>query len=288
MRSEDEQNVIKLKPIITITSDFGHKDPYLAAVKGVLYTELSDPTLVDISHEIAPFDIAQAAYIIHNSYQHYPEGSIHLICIDTEIRPDNPPLVVSLNNHFFVCPDNGVLSLVTPHVKPDKITQIDHQTLGNNSFSSLTVFARAAAHLARGGAPNIIGKPIEQIKTLSPFTPTVGADKKLIQGKVIYVDNYENVITNISKKLFEKIGQERTYVVEARNNRFTKIQDSYGDLLRFDTDKRNRTEDGKPLALFNASGLLELAMYRSNPLVTGGASSLFGLEYLDVVSIRFQ
>ena len=277
-----------MKPIITITSDFGHKDPYLAAVKGVLYSELNDLVLVDISHEIAPFDIAQAAYVIHNSYQHYPEGSIHLICIDTEIRADNRPLIARMNNHYFVCSDNGVLSLITPHIKPDQITLLDHQTLGNHSFSSLTVFARAAAHLARGGAPHVIGKQIEDIKTLAPYTPTVSADKKSILGKVIYVDNYENVITNISKKIFEEIGQERPYVVEARNNRFEKIYESYGEIIRYDVDKKHRSEDGKPLALFNASGLLELAMYRSNPLATGGASSLFGLEYLDVVSIRFQ
>ena len=277
-----------MKPIITITSDFGYKDPYLAAVKGVLYSELTEPIIVDISHDIAPFDIAQAAYIIHNSYQHYPENSIHLICIDTEIRPDNPPLIVRMNNHFFVCPDNGVLSLVSPHGKADQITQIDHQTLGNNSFSSLTVFARAAAHLARGGAPNVIGKNKETIKNLSPFTPTISADKRVIQGKVIYVDNYENVITNIPKKLFDEIGQERPYEVEARSNRFTKILNSYGKIIRYDIDKKHRSEDGKPLALFNAAGLLELAIYRSNPLVTGGASSLFGLGYLDVVTIRFE
>ena len=105
---------------------------------------------------------------------------------------------------------------------------------------------------------------------------------------MIYVDNYENVITNISKKLFEEIGQNRAYEVEARNNRLAKIHDSYGEIIRFDIEKESRTVDGKPLALFNASGLLELAMYRSNPLATGGASSLFGLEYLDVVSIRFH
>jgi hypothetical protein len=121
-----------------------------------------------------------------------------------------------------------------------------------------------------------------------PFTPSVSNDKKTIVGKVIYVDNYENVITNISEKLFTDIGQQRLFTIHARNNEIKKIYHSYAEVIRFDIDKNKRVEGGKELALFNTLGLLELAIYKSNPRHTGGASSLFGLNYLDVVNIQFE
>ena len=166
--------------------------------------------------------------------------------------------------------------------------EIDIQKAPTDSFSTRVIFAQAAAHLIRGGAPNVIGKKIEQIKILLPFTPSVNNDKKIITGKVIYIDNYENVITNISEELFQEIGQGRSFTIQVRNNKIKQVVRSYAEVIRFDIDKNKRMEGGKELALFNSLGLLELAIYKSNPQLTGGASSLFGLQYLDVVSVHFD
>ena len=277
-----------MTPVITLTSDFGQKDPYLASIKGELYSLLEHPVIIDISHEIEPFHIAQAAFIVQNSYSHFPEESVHILFIDDTVSAENKPIIAKLNKHYFVCADNGILSLISPKFKPDDIYEIDIQKAPNNSFSTRAIFAQAAAHLMRGGAPSVIGKKTEQINIRIPFTPSVNNDKNTITGKVIYIDNYENVVTNISEEIFVEIGQGREFTIQVRNNEIKQVVRSYAEVIRFDIDKNKRVEGGKELALFNSLGLLELAIYKSNPQHTGGASSLFGLQYLDVVSVHFE
>ena len=277
-----------MNPVITLTSDFGQKDPYLASLKGELLRLLEHPVIVDISHEIEPFYIAQAAFVVQNSYAHFPEGSVHILCIDDTVNPENKPIVAKLNKHYFVCADNGILSLISPKFKPDEVYEIDIQKAPSGSFSTRAIFTQAAAHLMRGGEPSVIGKKTEQINVRLPFTPSVNNDKKTITGKVIYIDNYENVITNISEELFVEIGQGRSFTIQVRNNEIKQVVRSYAEVIRFDIDKNKRMEGGKELALFNSLGLLELAIYKSNPQHTGGASSLFGLQYLDLVSVHFE
>ena len=277
-----------MTPVITLTSDFGQKDPYLASIKGELYSLLEHPVIIDISHEIEPFHIAQAAFIVQNSYSHFPEESVHILFIDDTVSPENKPIIAKLNKHYFVCADNGILSLISPKFKPDDIYEIDIQKAPNNSFSTRAIFTQAAAHLMRGGAPSVIGKKTEQINVRIPFTPSVNNDKNTITGKVIYIDNYENVVTNISEEIFVEIGQGREFTIQVRNNEIKQVVRSYAEVTRFDIDKNKRVEGGKELALFNSLGLLELAIYKSNPQHTGGASSLFGLQYLDVVSVHFE
>ena len=277
-----------MTPVITLTSDFGQKDPYLASIKGELYSLLEHPVIIDISHEIEPFHIAQAAFIVQNSYSHFPEESVHILFIDDTVSPENKPIIAKLNKHYFVCADNGILSLISPKFKPDDIYEIDIQKAPNNSFSTRAIFTQAAAHLMRGGAPSVIGKKTEQINVRIPFTPSVNNDKNTITGKVIYIDNYENIVTNISEEIFVEIGQGREFTIQVRNNEIKQVVRSYAEVIRFDIDKNKRVEGGKELALFNSLGLLELAIYKSNPKHTGGASSLFGLQYLDLVSVHFK
>ena len=277
-----------MNPVLTLTSDFGQKDPFLGILKAKLYSMLERPSIVDISHEIEPFNVAQAAFVVQHSYTHFPEGSVHVLCIDDTISPENKPIIAELNKHYFVCADNGILSLISPKIKPDKVYEIHVKQVPNDNLNSLDVFVNAAAHLMRGGAPNVIGIKKDDIEISLPFKPSVGNDKNSIIGKVIYIDNYENVITNITEKLFVEIGQKRQFTIQVRNNEIKQIVRSYAEIIRFDIDKNKRVEGGKELALFNTLGLLELAIYKSNPKHTGGAASLFGLQYLDVVSIHFE
>ncbi|HEA29349.1 MAG TPA: hypothetical protein ENH91_05035, partial [Leeuwenhoekiella sp.] len=109
-----------------------------------------------------------------------------------------------------------------------------------------------------------------------------------IKGNVIYVDNYGNVITNITRKLFESVAKGRAFKITARTATFTKIYNRYSEAINFTVEKDKRDEDGKKLALFNSSGYLELAIYKSNPSTVGSASTLFGLDYRDMVSINFE
>jgi len=275
-------------PVITLTTDFGNKDHFVGSVKGALNNEISNVNIIDISNEISPFNIIEGAYIIENSYKNFPEGSIHIIGVDSEKTPEKKHLVIKLDGHFFICADNGIMSLVANRIKPEKIIDINIHNSSSSSFTVLDVFVKVAAHIYRGGSIDLVGKKTDQLKELYDINPILNVKNNEITGNVIYIDNYENVVTNISKLVFEKFGKSRPYVINARNYKFNSIVNSYSESIKFNVKKELRKEEGKKIALFNKANFLELAIYKSNPIITGGASSLFGLKYRDVVTIKFH
>ncbi|MCM8570410.1 SAM-dependent chlorinase/fluorinase [Gramella jeungdoensis] len=275
--------------IITLTTDFGEKDYFAGAVKGAIYSELNDIRIVDISHSVSPFHISEAAYIIKNAYKSFPKGSIHIIGIDSELTPENKHLAVKLDEHYFICANNGILSLLASEIKPEKIVEINIHDKIQTNFPVLDVFVKVACHLARGGTLEVIGKSVSAIKYLKQFEPIINSEKNQILGHVIYIDNYGNVITNISRKLFENVGKGRDFTIRARRVNFSEVHETYSHAINFNVEKEKRKEeDGKKLAVFNSAGYIELAIYKSNPSTVGSASTLFGLEYLDSVTINFE
>lgn len=274
-------------PIITLTTDFGEKDHFAGAVKGGIYSALDQVRIVDISHSVSPFHISEAAYIIQNAYKSFPPGSIHIIGIDSELNPENKHIAVYLDGHYFVCADNGIISMITQELRPEKIVEINiHDRLKSN-FPVLDVFVEVACHIARGGTLDVIGKDIQQIKQLKGITPVINSDATQIIGNIIYIDNYGNVITNINRILFEHTRKGRGFSISARTVRFNHVYDRYSDAINFDVHPDRREEDGKKLAVWNSSNYLELAIYKSNPSTVGSASTLFGLGYRDTVTVKF-
>jgi len=274
--------------LITLTTDFGNKDHFVGSIKGALYSEIENVNIVDISHNISPFNIIEGAYIIQNSYKNFPEGSIHIIGVDSEKTPEQNHIAMILDGHYFICANNGIMSLISSRINPEKIIEINIHNHKSTSFTVLDVFVKVAAHIYRGGSIDLVGKRIQELKELYDINPIVNEKNKEIIGNVIYIDNYENVITNISKNLFDEFGKSRPYVINARNYKFESIVNSYSEAIKFNVKKEIRKEEGKKLALFNKSNFLELAIYKSNPGNTGGASSLFGLNYRDLVTIKFE
>jgi S-adenosylmethionine hydrolase len=106
--------------LITLTTDFGNKDHFIGSVKGVIYSEIPEAKIVEISNEISPFNIAEGAYIIENAYKNFPKGSIHILGVDSEKTPEKKHLVIILDDHYFICADNGIMSLVAKRIKPKK------------------------------------------------------------------------------------------------------------------------------------------------------------------------
>ncbi|WP_292901432.1 SAM-dependent chlorinase/fluorinase [Nonlabens sp.] len=275
-------------PIITLTTDFGWKDPYVGAVKGAIYKELENVTIVDISHEVTPFNIAEAAYIIKNAYHSFPDGTIHIIGVDAEHTPENIHIAVLLKGHFFICADNGVLALIMNKLRPEKLVEINIHDRISSNFTTLDVFVSTACHIARGGTLEVIGKPISRIRAISGVTPKISETKNMIYGQVIYIDNYGNSVTNINEDIFEQIGKGRKFELSARNERFQKIFKRYSDIINFDEDEKKRDVDGKGLVIFNSAGYIEIATYKSNPITVGSASTLFGLQINAPVIITFK
>lgn len=274
--------------IITLTTDFGYKDPYVGALKGAIYSQLEDVRIVDISHGVSPFHLAEAAYIIKNAYKNFPEKSIHIIGVDSELTPENRHLVILLNGHYFICADNGIISMLILEQRAEKIVEINIHDRTISNASILDAFINVACHIARGGTLEVIGKPTTSIKELTGMRPTTIDEKKQIIGNVQYIDNYGNVITNVPKQLFDDFGKGRSFEIRARSEVFKRIYSSYGDAIDFNAPPAKRHVDGKSIALWNSSKLLELAVYKSNQQTVGGASSLFGLEYRDTLTITFE
>ncbi|PQJ78044.1 SAM hydrolase/SAM-dependent halogenase family protein [Polaribacter porphyrae] len=271
---------------ITLTTDFGTKDHFVGAVKGAIFSELADAKIVDITHEISPFSITETAYILKNSYKSFPKGTTHIVGVDSELSIDNKHIALELDGHFFVCPDNGIISMIASEIVPTKIVEINIHDRIESSFPVLDVFVKVACFIARGGNLTVIGREIKEFKKLVEIQPKVNQSQNQIIGGVLYIDNYGNIITNISKKMFNDVGKGRAFKVTASRYSFTKIFNKYNEIKGTSSSDYNQF-DGNKLALFNSAGYLEIAIYRSNLKTVGGASTLLGLEYRDPIIIDF-
>ncbi len=226
--------------------------------------------MVDISHEIAPFNILQAAFTLKNCYHNFPQGTIHIIGINPENKNEASHLVVEHNGHYFIGSDNGIFSLMFEEV-PKRIFELNlplHE--GSLTFPTKEVFCTAACHIAKGGTLEMIGQAVDSVVEKSLFRAVSVGD--IIKGMVIHIDHYGNIITNIEETFFKAFGQNREFTIEFRNGNYDidRLSTSYSDVA-----------DGEKLALFSSSDLLEIAINQGN------ASKLLGIRNLDTIRIKF-
>jgi S-adenosylmethionine hydrolase len=273
--------------IITLTTDFGEKDHFAGVVKGAIYSELPDVKIVDISHSVSPFSIPEAAYIIQNAYSSFPKGTIHIIGIDSELNAENKHIAIKLDDHYFVCANNGIMSMVCSEIAAEKIVEINIHDNIETSFAVLDVFVKVACHIARGGTLEVIGKLVETIKPIKNIIPFVNDEKNQIIGNVIYIDNYGNAVTNIKRPFFETIQKGRDFEVSARSYKFKEIHQKYSDIVNFEIPEEKRNDEGRGLAVFNSTNFMEIAIYKSNSATVGSASTLMGLKMRDTITINF-
>ena len=274
--------------IITLITDFGYKDHFVGQVKGDIYIKYPEANVVDISHEVSPFNIMEAAYILENCYKSYAENTIHIIDVDSERTKEKRHIVMYLDNHYFITADNGILSILSQNINPQEIYEITiHEDL-NSVDSSTKIFTEVACHLAKGGKPEIVGKKIEKIKSVKNLKPFLNDDQKQIVSSVIYIDNFGNVVTNLKKSNFEEIRKGRDFEISARNYKFSKIYSRYSDIVNYATPTSQRNDEGKGMVVFNSNDLLQISIYRSNPMNVGTASSLMGLKIYDSVTVTFK
>jgi len=274
-------------PIITLTTDFGTKDHSVGIIKGTIHSALENPTIVDISHSIAPFNIQECAYILKNTYKSFPKGTVHIVGVDAELTAENEHIIVFVDGHYFICANNGVICLVTEEIKPEKIYSIQIPDTIDGPFPTLDVFVQAACHLVRGGRMEVIGKPLKELNVIKEFVPQVINDGNTIVGNIIYIDNYGNVVSNIQKSLFEAYRKGRNFEVKVRGRNIKSIFSKYSDIINFNLYKTNRKGPGDLLALFNSCQYLELALYKSDIKTVGSAATLLGLEYRDTITINY-
>jgi S-adenosylmethionine hydrolase len=273
--------------IITLTSDYGLKDHFVGALKGKILSEYSEAKIIDISHEIDPFNTVEASYIISASYSSFPKGTVHLIGVDMEHNKENQHIVMQWNDHYFIAADNGILSMLSQKIVPQKIVAINiHDRLLSEAVD-LDVFVKVACHLAKGGLMNVIGKEINNIKQVTDLQAVLAADGNSLKGHVIYIDHFGNVITNISKKYFIEVAKGRPYEIVLKTKNIKTILPNYSAIASSDKYPI-KSYEGEKLAIFNEAGFLEIAIFRSNPSKVGSANSLLGLNYRDVINIVFR
>ncbi len=272
--------------IITLTTDYGLKDHFVGALKGKILSQYQQAVIVDISHYVDQFNISEASYLINSAFNSFPKGTVHLIGVDISLTNNNQHIAIQWNDHFFICADNGILSLLIQKIKPQKIVSINIHDRLLPEATDMDVFVKVAVHLANGGLLNVIGKEIKEIKEVTELQPVVAANLTTIKGYVIYIDHFGNAVTNISRKLFTDIAKGRPYEVNFKSKKVKTIFAKYSDIETSDKQSLSAIM-GKSLAIFNEAGFLEIGIYKGNPKV-GTASSLLGLSYRDFVMIHFN
>jgi S-adenosylmethionine hydrolase len=256
--------------IITLTTDLGDKDIYQAALKGSILKLLPSVNIVDITHNVAAFNVQQAAFILKNSFYYFPDATVHLIGIDTVFNSESKYLALRYKNHYFVGSDNGIFSLMFDS-EPDEIVEIHiMQDLKFLHFPLADIFVKAACHLASGGKLVEIGLAVTTIEKKMNLQPIV--EKNVIKGSVIYIDSFQNVITNITKEFFNKVQEGRRFVLYFKRN----------ETINHLSWHYNEVPEGEKLCLFGISDHLEIAINKGN------ASGLLGLNLGDSVIIDFE
>ena len=263
----------------------GLQDHYVGALKGFILKHSPNAVLVDISHQVQPFNILQAAFFVQNCIADFPEGTIHLIAVNSEPvinfgRPEDGkfPSIMLFKGHYFVSTDNGIFSLLLKEAEPEKIYRIDGAVSSPAAlrYPAKNILAKAASQLVNGISLDEIGEEVSHFN--KAFAVNAVIEENLIKGSVIHIDHYGNAITNITEELFKRIGKDEPFTIFFRRKEYyiDEISLSYSDV-----------PEGEKLALFNSAGYLEIAINKGVSGNGGGANSLFGLHVNDVIRIEF-
>ena len=254
--------------IITFMSDFGMSDHYVSAVKAKIISINPGLRIFDISHEIEPFNIAHAAFVLKSVFRDFPKGSIHLIAVNSHGERNNRYLTAKIEDHVFVGPDNGLFSLICEN-EPTMLAELFNNEGEFTTFPAKNVLAKAAAMLASGSGMNDVGAYTKDY--IHRIDRKFRATKKQISGNIIRVDEYGNLISNIEEEVFNILLKDRKYIIQFGREKATKINYSY-----------NEVDDGDCFVIFNDLGLLEIGINKGN------ASKLLGLKYDSPISIIFE
>ena len=262
--------------IITLTTDFGIEDEYAGVMKGVILGIHPDATIVDITHHIQPHDLIEAAYTIETSYKYFPSGTVHIVVVDPGVGTERPILALEKSGHFFLAPDNGVLSLLFDDMGLDSIVHVKNNRYFLKSvsltFHGRDIFAPVGAHMSLGVRINDLGDMIEEdhVVRLDIKKPSQSGDE--ISGQIISIDRFGNLITNID-------GKHLANICRNDNDKPVKISIGGKKIVGLSYSYEN-SKDQAPLAIVGSRSTLEIAVNR------GSAQKYFMAEKGDVIKVR--
>lgn len=235
---------------ITLTTDFGLKDPYVGMMKGMILSTNPEVRIVDITHGIDPQDVREGAFIVAESNRYFEKGTIHIAVVDPTVGSDRRPIVFSKKGHFFIGPDNGVFTLLY-----DETVRVyaleNHRYMAkevSSTFHGRDIFAPAAAYLAFGVQPSMFGRVVEDPVHLSGVRPLI--DGTLLQGEIVRFDGFGNAITNISKADIDAFCQGRPYTISLQDRSFSCLHRSYCE--------------AEITCLIGSAGYVEFGLFKGN------------------------
>jgi len=263
-------------PIITLLSDFGLKDPYVAEMKAVILSICSETCIVDVSHEIEKFNIREGAFVLASATPYFPPGTIHVAVVDPGVGTKRRPIIVETKHGFYVGPDNGLLMLAAQR---DGIRHVYHVSNPkymlpqiSRTFHGRDIFAPAAAHLARGNPPFEFGPEIQDHMLPEFAKPYVRKNELL--GEILHIDDFGNIVTNLSAKDLEKTGIREGFTLHVKFKGETlalKLCSSYGE-----------ASAKEPLAIIGSSDFLEISINQ------GDASKAFKAKIGDSICVSLN
>ncbi len=270
--------------IITLTTDMGLKDHYVASLKGRLLQMIPNVHIVDITHLIKPFNSAEAAYTLRSCIADFPKGTIHIVGVDTEpiLNFGNAegafPSLMQFKGQYFIGNDNGFFGAFLGDDRPDKFYRIEDVLSNPKDMKSPTknIYLGIAQKIVEGQDFNLFAT--EQSTYKKFFLPAALFDENLIKGTIIHIDAYGNLITNVTKDMFDGVGKGANFEIHYRNKEYniSKISMLY-----------NEVAAGDRVALFNSNNHLEIAINRGANEGLGGANKMFGVKVGDSLQIRF-
>lgn len=247
------------KPIITLLTDFGLKDTYVAEMKAVILSICPNVTLVDLTHNIEPYNIRMGAYLLARSAEHFPKGTIHLAVVDPGVGSSRKPLIIEANSAFFVGPDNGLLVLAAEKFGINHVYEITNRLYirknVSNVFHGRDVFAPVAAHLALGVPAKEFGKEVFNYVKPAYTKPKIFKNK--IIGEIIHIDHFGNVITNITRKQLKMKGVDygKSFSIIFKNRKQVKVK-----LL----ESYSKAKEGELLTVVGSGGFIEVSANMAN------------------------
>jgi hypothetical protein len=241
--------------IITLTTDFGDESGYAGVMKGVILTVNPDCQIIDITHRVSQQDVEEAAFLLNNSFSYFPEHSIHVVVVDPGVGSERKPILVETDKYWFVGPDNGVFSFMFLMEGFKKVWEITNKSYFlpeiSSTFHGRDIFAPVAAHLSLGVSAEELGKELKGFVMLKDLEPEV--ETGVIKARVVYTDRFGNLISNISKDLFNRLVADKSFNISVGGKTIQKLSLSYADV-----------RNGEVLALFGSSQWLEISVKNGN------------------------
>jgi hypothetical protein len=251
---------IMVRPIITLTTDFGLRDSYVAEMKGVILGICPDARIVDVSHEVEKFNIRMGTFILACAAPSFPKGTIHVAVVDPGVGTKRKPILIQTRQAYFIGPDNGILILAAKKQGIEHVYEITNRKLirpeVSNTFHGRDIFAPTAAHLAKGTAASQFGRHAKRLSTPDFVKAKIKEDRLI--GEVIHVDDFGNIITNLDWEVVRPLCTEKVIIVKLKNKEVkSKLCKTYGE-----------AEKQKPFAIVGSHGFLEFSVNQGNAAET--------------------